>query len=131
GGGELPVNEAASASIIVPAGHRGPAFLVYPNFRTIMRYNNATSYALAVGHLADRLAGAGPFVADWPRDEQPLSRSQRTELQRLLAARGYDPGGIDGIIGANTRQAIRTFQRAIGQPADGHATLDLLQRLRG
>lgn len=118
------------ASLLLPAGHRGPAFLVYDNFRVLLRYNNATSYALAVGHLADRIGGGGPIAASWPVEEQPLSRSQQVELQRLLAARGFDPGPIDGMIGPMTRQAIRRFQAALGHPADGYATLDLLSRLR-
>lgn len=128
-GGALPPDQV-EASVIAPAGHRGPAFLVTENFRTIMDYNNATSYALAVAHLADRLRGGEPIAASWPRDDQPLSRDDRMELQRLLAARGYDPGGVDGVIGRNTRAAIRSFQREIGRPADGYPTVELLERLR-
>lgn len=129
-GGTLPP-AAAEASILLPAGHRGPAFLVSDNFRTILRYNNATSYALAVGHLADRIAGRGPIKAAWPKDDPPLTRrADRIELQTLLTERGYDPGGIDGLIGPKTRVALRGFQREIGLPPDGYATVNLLARLR-
>ena len=128
-GGPFPPT-SAPASIILPAGHRGPAFMIYRNFRTIMRYNASTSYALAVGHLADRIGGGGPIVASWPRDERPLSRSEREDLQRLLTGLGYDTEGVDGIIGPNTRSALRAYQRDRGLPADGFPTEQLLRRLR-
>jgi membrane-bound lytic murein transglycosylase B len=118
------------ASIIAPAGHRGPAFIVFDNFRTILDYNNSVSYALAVGHLADRLAGGGEFAAAWPRDEAPMSRTDKLDMQNLLYARGYDPGSVDGVIGPKTRMAIRSFQREIGVVPDGFATMGLLDRLR-
>ena len=118
------------ASLLLPAGYRGPAFLVYDNFRTILRYNNATSYALAVGYLADRIDGGRPIASVWPVTDKPLSRSESLELQELLASRGYDPGPADGMIGPKTRRAIRDFQRAVGQPADGYATVRLLTHLR-
>ncbi len=120
----------ANASLLLPAGHRGPAFLILDNFRTILRYNNSSSYALAIGLLAERFDGAGQIRASWPLGEQPLSRSERLELQERLAARGFDPGTADGIIGANTRSAIRGFQQQLGWPADGHPTQQLLGRLR-
>ena len=125
-----PPPTRGAAALIVPAGHRGPAFLVYDNFRVILRYNNATSYALAIGLLADRIAGQGGVVGSWPVGDRPLSRSDREDLQRLLTARGYDTQGIDGIIGPNTRDALRRFQEDIGVPADGYPTVDLLDRLR-
>jgi lytic murein transglycosylase len=118
------------ASIIAPAGHRGPAFIVFDNFRTILDYNNSVSYALAVGHLADRLAGGKAFVAAWPRQEPPMSRTDKLDMQNLLYARGYDPGSVDGVIGPKTRMAIRSFQREIGEVPDGFATMALLTRLR-
>ncbi len=127
--GVMPPDDA-EASILAPAGHRGPAFLVTDNFRAIMRYNYATSYALAIGHLSDRLRGGAGITAGWPTDEPPLSRSDRIDLQRLLLARGYDPGGIDGVIGPMTRTAIRTFQRELGETPDGYPTQRLLERLR-
>jgi membrane-bound lytic murein transglycosylase B len=118
------------ASIIAPAGHRGPAFIVFDNFRTILDYNNSISYALGVAHLADLITGKPDFVAQWPRDEAPLSRTDKQDLQNLLAQRGYDPGDNDGVIGPKTRVAIRLFQREIGEVPDGFPTLALLTRLR-
>lgn len=125
-----PLTAIGEGSIIVPAGHRGPAFLVLDNFRAILRYNNATSYALAIGHLADRIEGGQPFVGEWPRGDAPLSRDDRMDLQRLLTARGYDTGGVDGIIGPMTRAGIRRFQEELGLPRDGYPTRALLERLR-
>jgi membrane-bound lytic murein transglycosylase B len=122
--------DEASASLLLPAGYRGPAFLVMDNFRAILRYNNSSSYALAIGLLSERFTGAGQVRASWPQGEQPLSRSERLELQERLANQGFDPGAADGIIGANTRNAIRSFQQQLGWPADGHPTQELLGRLR-
>lgn len=124
-------DDAQLATLLLPAGHRGPAFLVHDNFRSILRYNNSTAYALGIGLLAERFGGGGQIVASWPRGEQPLSREQRIELQHKLAARGFDPGAVDGIIGANTRRAVRASQQQLGWPADGHPTLRLLEALRG
>lgn len=120
----------AMASLLLPAGYRGPAFLLLDNFRAILRYNNSSSYALAIGLLSERFEGGGMVRGDWPRSELPLSRSERLELQERLQERGFDPGGADGIIGANTRNAIRGFQQQLGWPADGHPTQELLGRLR-
>ncbi|KKJ98807.1 murein transglycosylase [Stutzerimonas stutzeri] len=122
--------EEASASLLLPAGHRGPAFLIMDNFRAILRYNNSSAYALAIGLLAENFQGKGEVSGSWPRGEQPLSRSERLELQERLVAQGFDPGTPDGIIGANTRKAIRGFQQRLGWPADGHPTQELLGRLR-
>jgi membrane-bound lytic murein transglycosylase B len=122
--------DEASATLLLPAGYRGPAFLVLDNFRAILRYNNSSSYALAIGLLSERFDGAGRVRASWPQGEQPLSRSERLELQERLSNRGFDPGTADGIIGANTRSAIRGFQQQLGWPADGHPTQELLGRLR-
>jgi membrane-bound lytic murein transglycosylase B len=116
-------------SIILPAGHEGPAFLVYNNFHTILRWNRSDFYAIAVGHLADRITDSGPFLTPRPASEQPLSRSQVENIQKLLTARGYDPGPIDGVIGSQTHQAIKDFQRATKLPADGHPTPKLLDIL--
>ncbi|KTT22375.1 murein transglycosylase [Pseudomonas oryzihabitans] len=120
-----------SASLLLPAGYRGPAFLVFNNFRTILKYNNSTSYALGVALLSERYHDAGQIAASWPTDDLPLSRSERVELQQRLAALGLDPGSADGIIGANTRKAIRAYQQSQRLPADGHPSQQLLQRLRG
>ncbi|WP_085557324.1 lytic murein transglycosylase [Azospirillum agricola] len=128
GGGEL--DGEGSASIIVLAGHQGPAFLARDNFRAIMRYNPSTSYALAVALLADRMAGRAGVLGSWPRQELALSKDERTELQERLASLGMEPGTPDGIIGANTRNALRRFQTSIGVVPDGFATKGLLDRLR-
>ncbi len=120
----------APAAIIVLAGHQGPAFLVRENFRAIMRYNPSTSYALAVALLADRMAGRTGVVGRWPRQEAALSKDERLELQQRLATLGLDPGAADGIVGANTRNAVRRFQSSIGAIPDGFATKALLERLR-
>ena len=118
------------AFLLLPAGARGPAFLMLQNFRVIMKYNPAEAYALAIGHLADRLRGGGPFVQPWPRDERALSMSERFEMQQLLARRGYDIGEPDGLLGPRTRIAIRNFQAATGQIPDGFASSVVLDRLR-
>jgi lytic murein transglycosylase len=118
------------ASLLLPAGARGPAFLMLPNFRVIMKYNPAEAYALAIGHLADRLRGGGPFVHDWPRDERVLTLDERTELQQLLARRGFDVGNPDGFLGPRTRVAIRNYQVSVGLIPDGFASSDVLDRLR-
>lgn len=127
-GGRLP--DFDQASVIAPAGAQGPAFLVGPNYRAILRYNNATSYALAVGTLAERIAGREGIRSAWPRDEQPLSRSQVRELQQALNAQGFDVGNPDGIMGPNTRRGLRAYQQSIGVIPDGFATLSLLERLQ-
>ncbi|TBV18184.1 lytic murein transglycosylase, partial [Phytopseudomonas dryadis] len=120
----------ASATLLLPAGHRGPAFLLLSNFRSILRYNNSTSYALAIGLLSDGLRGGGTVQAAWPEGDRQLGRSERVELQERLSARGFDSGHADGIIGANTRKAIRAFQLHLGWPADGYPDSNLLNQLR-
>jgi len=118
------------ATLFAPEGTNGPAFLVLNNFRSILRYNQATSYALAVGHLADRLAGYGPFVVPWPTGEDRLSLEQRMELQQRLVTTGHLEGEVDGIIGSGTLEGIRSYQRAKALPVDGYPTLTILKRLR-
>ena len=120
-----------SAFLLVPAGVQGPGFLMLHNFRVIMRYNPAEAYALAIGHLADRLRGGGPFVQDWPRYERVLSRDERLELQQLLARRGYDVGEPDGRLGVKTWAAVRAFQARNGKIPDGFASAVILDQLRG
>ncbi|MEZ5668654.1 MAG: lytic murein transglycosylase [Alphaproteobacteria bacterium] len=128
-GGALPVADL-QAALIVPAGARGPAFLVYENFDVIRAYNNAVAYALAVGHLGDRIAGGGPFLGNWPRDLAALSRDESFALQQLLTDLGYDLGTVDGIIGPATRTALRRFQADQGLVADGFPTPEMLALLR-
>ena len=129
--GDPMVEGDAMAGLLMPAGYQGPAFLVRDNFRVVLRYNNATAYSLAVNLLADRFRGRPGVRAAWPVAYQPLSLAQREELQQALLDKGFDPGGVDGVIGARSRKAIRAFQASVGLPADGHATLNLLERLRG
>jgi membrane-bound lytic murein transglycosylase B len=130
GGGRLP-NGDAEASVILPAGYSGPAFLIYKNYRTILTWNRSILYAIAVGHLADRLGGAGPLKSKRPAKEVALSRADVKDMQRLLAALGFEPGGSDGVIGPNTRSAIKAYQQKSLLPADGYPTMGLLERLRG
>jgi membrane-bound lytic murein transglycosylase B len=118
------------ASLFAPEGARGPAFLVLNNFRTILHYNVAKSYALAVGNLSDRLRGGGPLVHPWPTDETHLSLEQRTEFQRLLIAHGYMTGEPDGVIGPATLEAVKTYQRSKGLGVDGFPSLTLLKALQ-
>jgi hypothetical protein len=118
------------AYLLLPAGARGPAFLMLQNFRVIMKYNPAEAYALAIGHLADRLRGGGSFVQNWPRDERVLTLDERYEMQQLLARRGFDIGEPDGRFGPRTRIAIRNFQASTGQIPDGFASTAVLERLR-
>lgn len=126
-GGELPVADM-QASLLLPAGHEGPAFLVYENFRVIMGWNRSEFYALAVGHLADRIAGGGPLQQP-PPDHPPLSRDQVEALQAALNERGHDAGPEDGILGSGTRNALRDFQDKAGLRADGYPDPESLERL--
>jgi len=128
GGTVLPA--VTDASILLPAGARGPAFLVGPNFRAILRYNNSESYALGVSLLSQRLSGGSGVVAAWPRDQQALSRAQVSALQESLNQRGFDAGIADGMMGPSTRDGLRKYQRSRGLPADGYPTVELLEQLR-
>lgn len=114
------------AAIYLPAGARGPAFLLLPNFNVILKYNNAASYALAVGLLAQRMAGGEDVHHAWPRDERPLSRDERLRLQTELTALGFDSGAPDGVLGRKTRAALRGWQQSRGIAADGFATAAIL-----
>ena len=120
----------AGASIIAPAGARGPAFMVGSNFRAILRYNNSTNYALAVSLLASQLAGNGGVSAEWPRDLSALTREQTRALQTALSQRGFATGAADGVMGPATRAGLRQYQQSEGLVADGYPTLELLQRLQ-
>ncbi|MCY4486998.1 MAG: lytic murein transglycosylase [Deltaproteobacteria bacterium] len=128
GGGAFP-HPGERAFLDLPAGLQGPAFLLRANFRAIMRYNPAHKYALAIGHLSDRLRGGESALA-WPDGVGPIAESERKELQRLLAGRGYDIGEIDGIIGSKTRAAIRDYQAKKGRRADGFPRRKILELLR-
>lgn len=118
------------ASLFMPAGARGPIFLVTKNFNVIKRYNNSNAYALGVAHLGDRVYGGAPIQAAWPVDQRPLTKDQRHELQQRLARLGYDVGEPDGKLGERTQEAILAFQEARGLVADGHPSDELLTHLR-
>ncbi|WP_405233811.1 lytic murein transglycosylase [Lentisalinibacter salinarum] len=124
----LPRLDLESA-ILVPAGHKGPAFIVYENFDVIMGWNRSEFYALAVGRLADRIAGGGTLVTGLPEDAGPLRRADVEGLQVALAALGYDPGEPDGIVGPATRRAVSAYQQDRGLVADGHVDEDLITTL--
>jgi hypothetical protein len=110
----------------------GPTFLLGQNFAAVKSYNPAFSYALAVCHLADRIAGAGPFVQPFPNSERLPTLAEVQEIQRRLTERGYDTGGTDGRVGNDTMLAAQNFQKKVGMtPADGYAGVALLARLRG
>jgi len=109
----------------------GPRFAVTRNFRVIKTYNNSDSYAIGVGHLADRIAGGGPLQGTFPPDRYGLTKDDRIELQRRLTARGFDTTRADGVIGTNSRAAISAYQTSRGLPAKGDPSLDLLRSLGG
>jgi len=125
-----PVPDLGEAAVILPAGARGPAIMTFHNFGVIRKYNNATSYAMGVAHLGERIEGKGPLNLSWPTDDRPLGRTERKTLQERLTAMGFDTDGIDGILGPNSRKAIRDFQRSRGLPADGYASEKLLTRVQ-
>ncbi|HYF53646.1 MAG TPA: lytic murein transglycosylase, partial [Salinarimonas sp.] len=114
-----PLTGGYPAGILLPAGPRGPAFLVTRNFDALYSYNAAESYGLAIALLGDRLRGGPGVQAPWPTDDLPLTRADRRELQRLLTARGYDVGEPDGRVGQKTRDAIKDVERQIGMAPTG------------
>lgn len=116
--------------LLLPAGYRGPAFLVSSNYYVILNYNNSTSYALGISLLSEAFNGYGRVQAPWPRDDTPLTRSQGLDLQQRLAKLGYDPGKLDGLVGNDTRKAIRAYQKQQGLPVDGYPDQNLLKRLQ-
>ncbi len=128
GGGDLP--DHGPAKILLPAGAKGAAFLIFANFRAIEAYNAADAYVIGIGHLADRIRGGAPFKATWPRHLRAMPEAERIELQRLLTAAGFDTGGADGKIGPLTVAAVKAYQRSNGQVPDGYASPDILDALR-
>ena len=124
--GSLP--RGLRASLVIPMGHKGPAFLAYPNFKVLFEWNRSFTYVTTAAYFATRLEGAPVYDAGNP--EPGLSGAEMKELQRLLAARGHDVGGIDGILGAGTRAAVQAEQARLGLPADAWPTRALLDRLR-
>jgi hypothetical protein len=123
------VDAESEARLVLPAGAAGPAFLTFPNHMAIRAYNNSTSYALAVGMIADGLRGASPLRTAWP-NETALSIADRRAAQAALTQLGFNPGGIDGVIGAGTRAAVRAWQQSRGRPADGHVNAATVAALR-
>jgi peptidoglycan hydrolase-like protein with peptidoglycan-binding domain len=111
-------------------GRNGPAFLAYPNFRVYLEWNQSLIYATTAAYYATRLAGA-PRVSPGRGEVDGLDFAQTRELQQLLSRRGYDVGKVDGIIGVQTRSAVRDVQKKLGMPADSYPTPELLSRLRG
>ncbi|PTW52949.1 lytic murein transglycosylase [Breoghania corrubedonensis] len=120
-----------SAGLLLPAGRNGPAFLVTSNFDALYSYNVAESYALAIGHLSDRLRGHGPLETRWPTDDPGLSREQRLDLQRRLMVNGYDIGKPDGLIGPATQNAIRKAEIRLGMEPTGRPGTKIYRALGG
>ncbi len=127
-GKRLP--DYGESSILLPAGAKGAAFIIFKNFHVLEKYNTADAYVIAVGHLGDMIMGGKPIQASWPRGEKALSFKQKKKMQRMLRRRGFKMDKIDGIVGPNTIAAIRAFQTSVSLTPDGYATTDLLQLLR-
>lgn len=123
---EFANSDSLMAELFLPAGSYGPAFLLFDNFGVIKRYNNADSYALAVGLLADRLAGRPDLSRPWPTDIVMLTQQQAKDLQGALNKLNYSAGAVDGIIGRGTRGALQKFQKDKGLVADGFPTVAML-----
>jgi membrane-bound lytic murein transglycosylase B len=129
GNAPLP-NVDDPSSIILPAGWRGPAFILYPNFKAVMNWNRSTLYALAVGILAQQIVGGPPVMQAAPADDEPLSHDTVIDMQQRLAKLGLYTDETDGLLGPKTRSAVRLFQKQVGLPADGHPTPDVVRRLQ-
>jgi membrane-bound lytic murein transglycosylase B len=124
------VPDYGAASILIPAGSGGPAFMIFRNFTVITRYNNAESYVIGIGHLSDRLAGGPPIQASFGPDRNGMTIADRQEMQRRLTAAGFDTGGADGVIGKKTEAAIGAFQASRGMAVTGQPSMELLVALR-
>ncbi|NYS24740.1 lytic murein transglycosylase [Rhodobacteraceae bacterium 2376] len=128
-GAQLPAQ--GTAKLMLPAGRHGPALLTFGNYDVLKTYNISDAYVIALGHLADRLRGAGPFASGWPRGDRALNLNERMELQRRLNAQGFDTAGIDGRLGPATRAAVRAWQARQGLVPDGYISVQVLEALRG
>jgi hypothetical protein len=126
-GKPYPANE--TGILFFPATYKGPAFLVTRQFDNLKEYNNSDAYAVAVGHLADRIAGGGPFKTKWPPDDHQLSREARIGLQKEMAKRGYKVKEFLGRIDFELRDNIRVEQAKLGMVPDGTPTPPLLEKL--
>ena len=129
GGGALPASDEPS-SIILPAGFRGPAFILYPNFKAVMNWNRSTLYALSVGILARQIAGGPGVQQAAPDDDQPISRDTVIDIQTRLARLGLYKDDTDGLLGPKTRSALRLFQQQTSLPADGHPSAETVRKLQ-
>jgi membrane-bound lytic murein transglycosylase B len=127
-GADLP--DHGPGSILLPGGHRGAAFLIWPNFQVIEKYNTADAYVVAIGSLSDRLAGRPAIQSGWPRELRALTLEERRELQDRLGRAGFDPGGVDGRMGPKTVAAVKALQKARGRVPDGYPSLEVLELLR-
>lgn len=125
-----PLPRTGEATLFLPGGARGPAFLVTDNYAVIKTYNSSDAYALGVAHLGDRVTGGRPIQGAWPVAEPQLDKDQRQEVQKRLAALGFYAGDPDGKLGSKTREAVRSFQLQRGLVADGYADLSILRELR-
>jgi lytic murein transglycosylase len=124
-----PFPAGGDGILFFPAGIRGPAFIVTGNYAVLKEYNNSDAYAIAVGHLADRLAGGGPIRAAWPTDDHPLARDLRIALQKKLASLGYTVKDFEGHVDFDLRDNIRAEQKKLGMIPDGNPTPSLLGKL--
>lgn len=125
-----PVDSDDAASVLLPAGKDGAAFMIFKNFEVLESYNTADAYVIGVGHLADRIAGGPPISGGWPRGDRALTYDERIELQERLTSAGFDTVKIDGRIGPLTIDAVRAYQVASGMVPDGYASPRLLDSLR-
>jgi lytic murein transglycosylase len=128
GGARLP--DHGRGALILPAGPRGPVFMIYDNFHVLKTYNYADSYVIGVGHLSDRLAGGGPIRAGYPRNPWGMTDAERVTLQKRLNAAGHGAGNPDGVIGEKGRAAIRSYEAATGQRVTGVPSRAMLRRMR-
>jgi membrane-bound lytic murein transglycosylase B len=124
-----PFPAGGNGILFFPSGAKGPGFIVTPNYDVLKEYNNSDAYAIAVGHLADLLAGGGPFKGAWPADDRPLSRDARIALQKKLAALGYKVTDFEGHVDFDLRDNIRAEQKKFGMVPDGNPTPALLEKL--
>ncbi|TNE63434.1 MAG: lytic murein transglycosylase [Rhodobacteraceae bacterium] len=125
-----PVPNYGRASILLPAGAQGAAFMIFDNFAVLERYNKADAYVIGVGHLSDRLKGGAEIQATWPRGYAPLSFKEKQQMQRILKRKGFLDDKVDGIIGPNTINAIRAYQTSVGVTPDGYPSQEFLKLLR-